>query len=98
MERLFSRVLSVCVLASIHTPASEENEVRMDIYEQTFLFDGKTTGDVTRVVTAVSKLSLYGIGSRRNRKSRNTETAAVVEQFPVAHFSLLCYQVSHESA
>ena len=37
-------------------------------------------------------------GSRRNRKPGNTETAADVEQFPVAHFSLLCYQVSHESA
>lgn len=98
MERLFSRVLSTCVLASIHAPANGEDEVRMDIYEQTFLFDGKTTGNVTRVVTPVSKSSPYGTGSRRNGKPRNTETAAVVEQFPVAHFSLLCYQVSHESA
>ena len=48
--------------------------------------------------TCIPWISPYGTGSRRNRKPRNTETAAAVEQFPVAYFSLLCYQVSHESA
>ncbi|MEZ3489576.1 hypothetical protein [Akkermansia muciniphila] len=68
MERLFSRVLSACVLASIHAPASGEDEVRMGIYEQIFLFDGKTTGDVTRVVTRRQQIIAI-----RNRKQKEQE-------------------------